>query len=275
MRLLPLLLQPLTQRPIGVPASSMRCNEAVVMMATDSLKLTDTDADSIRFDLSSSGSLAMFVQDELHCAAVASIQYDPDVARVITEGATEEERGSFSLKPDNRQAEVDALRGLAARAASPRVEWRDVDPLPAQIEALLVDDTLRATRPGTRILWGRLKTIYPSEEAALNAVKRNSALVLPYLNRPYNIDGSWKVLLGMMSEEEALDVVTKNPGVLASNPQGLAGSNAAAIKQAAGVVDVVEAVPVPLRFGASAAVTVAVVALVGSKYVDLTVLFGS
>jgi hypothetical protein len=29
---------------------------------------------------------------------------------------------------------------------------------------------------------------------ALAAVARNSAIVLPYLNRPHHISGSWKVL---------------------------------------------------------------------------------
>ena len=29
-------------------------------------------------------------------------------------------------------------------------------------------------------------------QAALAAVARNSAIVLPFLNRPFHIDGSWK-----------------------------------------------------------------------------------
>jgi hypothetical protein len=237
-------------------------------MASDSLQIIDRDNDAIRFGISAVGTLQLFVQDELHCASVKSIEYDPDDARVVTEGSTEDERGAFLLLPETQASEAEALRALAARVAA--VEWCELERLPSQIEALLIDDTLRSTRLGTRILWETLKKVYPSEEAALIAVQRNSALVLPYLNKPFNIEGSWRVLLDKLSEAEALDVITKNPGVLASNPVGLAGSSPAAIKQAAGVVNMVEAVPVPARYAASAAVTLAAVGLIGSKFADLS-----
>ena len=44
----------------------------------------------------------------------------------------------------------------------------------------------------------------------------------------------------MMSAEEALEVVTKNPGILACNPLGLKGSNKAAVMTMANVVNGVE-----------------------------------
>ena len=78
------------------------------------------------------------------------------------------------------------------------------------------------------------------EDATLAAVQRNSALIMPYMNKPAFIDGSWRVLLEMMPEADALEVVTKNPGILASNPAGLAMSDAETIKRAAGFVDGVE-----------------------------------
>ena len=86
----------------------------------------------------------------------------------------------------------------------------------------------------------RLLKVFPSEAAAVAAVKRNSAIVMPYLNRPPYISGCWDVLKGMMSEEEALDVITRNPGILACNPVGLRTSNAAVIKGTAGAVDAFE-----------------------------------
>ena len=58
----------------------------------------------------------------------------------------------------------------------------------------------------------RLLKVYPTDEAALTAVTRNSAIVLPYLNRPTFIAGTCTVLLDKMSEAEALDVITRNPG---------------------------------------------------------------
>ena len=90
------------------------------------------------------------------------------------------------------------------------------------------------------MLWSRLLEIYPSEDAALAAVRRNSALIMPYMNKPAFIDGSWRVLNQMMSEAEALEVVTKNPGILACNPAGLVTSDAETVKRAAGFVDGVE-----------------------------------
>ena len=47
---------------------------------------------------------------------------------------------------------------------------------------------------------------------------------MPYLNRPANIDGSWAVLCDQLGEAEARDVITKNPGILASNPIGPEGA---------------------------------------------------
>ena len=58
----------------------------------------------------------------------------------------------------------------------------------------------------------RLLKVYPSEGAALAAVTRNSAIVLPYLNRPTFISGTWTVLTDKMSEEDAIEVITRNPG---------------------------------------------------------------
>ena len=111
--------------------------------------------------------------------------------------------------------------------------------------------------------------VYRGEEAALAAVKRNSAIVLPYLCKPAFIDGSWAVLQSMMSEEEAREVITKNPGVLASNPAFLQRSNADEIKRAAGVVDVVEALPMAARYGIVVALSAAATAIVAGGALDV------
>jgi hypothetical protein len=65
-------------------------------------------------------------------------------------------------------------------------------------------------------------------------------VVVVVRSKPLFIDGSWRVLLSMMTEEEALQVVTKNPGILACNPAGLQMSDAETIKRAAGFVNGVE-----------------------------------
>ena len=50
----------------------------------------------------------------------------------------------------------------------------------------------------------------------------------------------------MMSTEEALDVVTKNPGLLSCDPTGLRGSNKAVVQGLANVVNGVEGSFVPV-----------------------------
>ena len=64
--------------------------------------------------------------------------------------------------------------------------------------------------------------------------------MLPYLNKPFHIDGTWRILKQMMSEDEALEVVTKNPGLLTCNPGMLKDQSADTIKRAATVVHTVE-----------------------------------
>ena len=71
-----------------------------------------------------------------------------------------------------------------------------------------------------------------------------------------------------MSDEEALDLVTKNPGLLTCNPASLKEQSAESLKLAAGVVDVVEKLPVGARWGAVAAVTAGVAAIIGNGAVS-------
>lgn len=150
---------------------------------------------------------------------------------------------------------------MSARAAS--VE------LPQPVEDLLKDSAeLRASRPGVCILWSLLLDVYPSEQAALAAVDRNSAIVLPYLNRPTFITGTWEVLNGFMSAEEALEVVTLNPGILACNPEGLKKSNAADIQRAAKAIDAVEQVPIAGRWAITGAAVLAVCGLIAAPIVS-------
>ena len=82
----------------------------------------------------------------------------------------------------------------------------------SQVEAVLSDDTLAMQRNEVCILWGALREVYPTEAAAIAAVKKNSAVALPYLNRPMNIVGSWQVLKEFMSQEEALQARSYREG---------------------------------------------------------------
>ena len=230
------------------PSLAARC--APLRAALD---ITDIDGDKIRFDVAD-GALQLIVEDEMYCEAVQSLEYATSDGRV-----RQDEDGEFQLPDGPQRAELSqALRTLAESAGvawieveeMPELEELDEDAMEALLEAasdvvlppkvammLDIDDELREQEPGARVLWSRLLQIYPDAEAAEAAVLRNSALVMPYLNKPAFIDGSWRVLCGMMPEEDALVVVTKNPGILASNPAGLAMSDAETIKRAAGFVE--------------------------------------
>jgi len=201
------------------------------------VELIDSEGDAIQFTVTPSGVVQMFDGEELLCKAVNSISFDQATGLVNVD--SEEIDAEFNVACLEQR---DNLARLSLLASESGVAWLgdEVVPLPPQVEALLVDDELKASRGGVRILWLELLKVYPTEAAALQAVSRNSAIVLPYLNRPNFIAGNWRVLNDMMREEEALEVITNNPGVLASNPAGLNLQNANVIKSTARAVDKTE-----------------------------------
>ena len=102
--------------------------------------------------------------------------------------------------------------------------------------------------PGGRGQLGWLPACYP-EDAALDAAANGLAVILPYgadspvsgflemdmaVDRSENIAGSYKVLADKLeTEQEVLDVITKNPGVLGCIPEQLEGASADDIRRAA------------------------------------------
>ena len=87
--------------------------------------------------------------------------------------------------------------------------------------------------PSTAKLWKAVRACYPSEEAALAALKRNPALCLPWACSVPAIRGSYAYILEGCGEEAALDVITKNPGALGNDPTRLRRSGAQEIIGAA------------------------------------------
>lgn len=92
------------------------------------------------------------------------------------------------------------LLGYASRAPFhtdlPRSAVR-MSALPPAVSKLLPpqaeedDEILAAIVP----LWEALAEVYPSEAAAVAAVRKNVAVILPYMNQPTNIEGSWDVIV--------------------------------------------------------------------------------
>jgi len=247
-------------RPSMHPASSSTTRRRAPVAQT--LEFVDADGDVISFSRQAVG-LEMVVGEEVMFEAVETLNYTAASGRVMVDG----DLGDFTFRPEDRQKAA----ALGLLASQTDVEWVGDPPvaLPAEVEALLADsDELQASRPAVRVLWAELTRVYPDEAAAIRAVQRNSAIVLPYLNRPSNIAGSWAVVSELMSEEEALQVITDNPGVLSANPIALRKSSADDIRRAASLVVGVDALPLPVRFALSAGAVLAVVALVAKGVLD-------
>lgn len=147
---------------------------------------------------------------------------------------------------------VDAFRGLPSRTTSPAMKASSG--LPDSVAALL--PAAAVADPGTVALWRALRKCYPSEEAAEAALRRNAGLLLPWLMSPSTIGQNYQVLLSLMDKEQTLDVITKNPGVLACEPERLAMSSPDEIKGFATFTDAVGKAQAPL-----AAVVVGLVTL--------------
>jgi len=130
-----------------------------------------------------------------------------------------------------RSPSVVMARWTAADMRSKRLE------LPQEVDAMLSADT---DRKNTKALWAALRSCFKTEKEAIAAASRNTGTILPYLNSPSNIYGSFDVLVEMLGKEGAVDVCSKNPGILQCNPKILARESADSIVNAANQVDFFE-----------------------------------
>lgn len=141
-----------------------------------------------------------------------------------------------------------ASRFAIRASSSPAMmaKWTQADmqaarlPLPAEVDELLSEDT---SRENTELLWAAFRECFATEADAVAAARRNTGTILPYLNVPSNIRGSFGVLVDLLGDEAAArDVCAKNPGVLQCRPASLARESAESIVRAADQVDSVEGV---------------------------------
>ena len=104
---------------------------------------------------------------------------------------------------------------LAAQRNAPSLirmgQWLPEDmtakglPLPSEVESKLSDDTSREL---TEKMWAALRGCYDTEAEAISAAERSMSTVLPYLNRPSNIVGSYRVLCDKLGADGAREKVT-------------------------------------------------------------------
>lgn len=99
-------------------------------------------------------------------------------------------------------------------------------------------------RAQIQTLWTKLKQVYGTESLAIQGIRRNPQIINPsYSYRPNALTESKKVLLEYMSEEEAIDVMLKNPSVLQCGERGLRSVGPDEIKGFANILDLGSKLP--------------------------------
>ena len=87
-------------------------------------------------------------------------------------------------------------------------------------------------------LWSSFESVYGSRELAEAAARRNPQVLLPFLNSPATIKGAHRTLVDLFGAAGAADIISKNPGVLACDPNTLAKTPKSDIVIAANVVSI-------------------------------------
>jgi hypothetical protein len=86
------------------------------------------------------------------------------------------------------------------------------------------------------ILWNEFKKCYRSKDVALDMLSKNTAVILPTLNSPRKIKGTYALLNKRLGKARATEVLEKNPGVLVCSPESLAKQSDDDIVKAADLV---------------------------------------
>ena len=113
--------------------------------------------------------------------------------------------------------------------------------VPEEVESLL-PILKKADLRKAEANWEALRPCYATEEAAIEAVRKLVAIVLPYgancEQRVQCITGSYKVLQDKLEDEAEVQlIIAKNPGVLGCVPAQLETASADDVRRAASVAD--------------------------------------
>ena len=139
--------------------------------------------------------------------------------------------------------------------------------LPAEIEA-----DLSPTMSPAKVLplWKELRKCYPSESEAIAAAKKQPLVILPFINTADNIRFNYEVLCSEVgfTREERLDIITRNPGVLANKPGELARTSKGEVRFSVDVVTAVDGIPEEVRFAIPTFTAVALVALLAKRFAE-------
>jgi hypothetical protein len=89
-------------------------------------------------------------------------------------------------------------------------------------------------------LWKEFQKCYPTKQKALDALSKNTAVILPQLNAPSKIKGTFAQLKQRFGQKGAQEIVEKNPGILVCSPQGLLKQSDKQILDAANLVETLD-----------------------------------
>jgi hypothetical protein len=90
------------------------------------------------------------------------------------------------------------------------------------------------------VLWKTFRSVYATEELAIEAVTKNAAVLQPQLNSPTKIKGTYKLLRDRFGKAGAADVIQRNPGVLVCSPQSMAKQTDEEILKAVELVEMLD-----------------------------------
>ena len=125
-----------------------------------------------------------------------------------------------------------------------------------------------ATPREIEVIWGAFEKAYGNRERALEASRKNSQVLLPFINNAATITGANEALVGIFGKEGALEIITKNPGVLACNPVSLSKTSKKDIENAANLVDSIENIPPNIKSGIPFLTALSIVGTVGTRLVQ-------
>lgn len=141
-----------------------------------------------------------------------------------------------------------------------------------------ITDKLKGTNSGTGkglasqkeidAIWSAFERCYGSRERALKASRTNAQVLLPFINTPATITGANRALVELFGKQGALEIISKNPGVLACNPASLARTPKADIERAANLVSAIDNAPANVRVGIPFLTALGLPALVGARAVQ-------
>jgi hypothetical protein len=143
--------------------------------------------------------------------------------------------------------------------------------VPPEIAAALTpaagDPNAWTTKDVTEI-WTAFERVYGNREKALAAARKNTQVLLPFLNDGRNIAGAYAVLVEVLGATVAAEVVEKNPGVLACSASSLKETSPQSIVNAANAVAFIDSIPIEVLKPLRASIFPIFAALLGARIVQ-------